>query len=171
MVFEVLPALIAGLAGTLVMTAMMTLASGMGLSRMPPMTLVAGSMISEDPGRARRFGVSIHYIGMGTVVFGIAYAALFAGLGSASAPTGAVIGAFHGIAVGALAMPMMPAVHPRMTSSPTPRQPVVAVRGGTMILSAPGIFGSRWGSITPLGLVIGHVAYGVVAALAYSALI
>ncbi|MEX2252383.1 MAG: DUF6789 family protein, partial [Acidimicrobiia bacterium] len=170
--FDVLAALIAGLAGTLVMTAMMTLAASAGLTQMPPMTLVAGSMMSEDPERAKRFGVMIHYIVMGTVVFGIVYAALFAGLGSAAALTGALIGAVHGIVVGAMAMPMMPAIHPRMTSSGSAaRQPAVDITGGAVVLSAPGIFGSRWGAVTPIALVVGHVVYGVVAALAYSSLV
>ncbi len=128
--------------------------------------------MSEDPERAKRFGIMIHYIVMGTVVFGIAYAALFAGLGSATALTGALIGAVHGIVFGAMAMPMMPAIHPRMTSSvSTVRQPAVDVTGGAVVLSAPGFFGSRWGAMTPIGLVVGHIVYGVVTALAYSALV
>jgi len=145
--------LIASLAGTLVMTVMMTVAAGMGLTQMPPMTLVVGSMMSADPARAKRFGVMIRYIVMGTVVYGVAYAALFAGFGSATILTGALIGAVHGIVVGGIAMPMMPAIHPRMTSSPAPGQPGVEVTDGVMVLSAPGIFGSRWGAMTPLGLV------------------
>lgn len=171
MTFEFLPALVAGLAGTLIMTVMMTLATGMGLTRMPPMTLVVGSMMSRDPERAGRFGVMIHYIVMGTVVFGIAYAVLFAGFGSSSALTGALIGAAHGVVFGGIVMPMLPAIHPRMTSAAAGEQRTVDTSSGAVMLSAPGIFGSRWGAMTPVGLVIGHIVYGVVVALIYSALV
>jgi hypothetical protein len=39
MTFEILPALVAGLAATTVMTVMMTASAKMGMTRMPPMTL------------------------------------------------------------------------------------------------------------------------------------
>lgn len=40
-----------------------------------------------------------------------------------------------------------------------------------MLLAAPGVLGSRWGGMTPVGLLMGHVAYGIVAALVYQALV
>jgi hypothetical protein len=167
MTFEVFPALIAGLAATLVMSAMMTMSASMGLTRMPPMPLVMGSMMTGDPDRARRIGAAIHYGVMGTVVFGLAYAALFVSFGSASALTGVLIGAAHGLILGAVGMPMMPAMHPRM--DPSGDGPPVDTSGGGMVLSPPGLFGQRWGAMTPVGLVVGHVIYGVVAALVYGA--
>jgi hypothetical protein len=169
MTFEVLPALVAGLTGTIVMSAMMAMASAGGMTRMPPMPLVVGSMMSGDPRKAKRFGVVIHFVLMGTLVFGIAYAALFAGLGSAAVSTGALIGLAHGVVVGAVAMPMMPAVHPRMTA-PSATQAAVDTSGGTVTLSAPGVFGSKWGAMTPVGLVAGHVVYGIIVAAVYSSL-
>lgn len=171
MTFEAIPALISGFVATLVMTAMMSAAARMGFTQMPPMTLVTGSMMSADPARARWIGVMVHYIVMGTVVFGLAYAALFTALGSASAVTGVIIGAIHGVMVGAVAMPMMPAMHPRMTTSPTPDGTTVDTSGGVVVLSQPGLFGSHWGSMTPVGLIVGHVVYGLVVALVYAALV
>jgi uncharacterized membrane protein YagU involved in acid resistance len=166
--FELLPALLAGLTGTVVMSAMMALATAGGMTRMPPMPLVVGSMLSGDPRTAKRIGVVIHFVLMGTLVFGIAYAALFAGLESATVSTGALIGLAHGVVVGAVAMPMMPAVHPRMTASSVAGQAAVDTSSGTVTLSAPGMFGSNWGAMTPVGLIAGHVVYGVVVALVYS---
>jgi hypothetical protein len=49
--FDVIPALVAGFVGTAVMTAMMSAAGRMGLTHMPPMTLVTGSMMSGDSDR------------------------------------------------------------------------------------------------------------------------
>lgn len=169
MTFEVIPALVAGFVATVVMTAMMTLAGKMGLTQMPPMTLVTGSMMTDDPERARRFGIMIHYIVMGTVVFGLIYAGVFAAVGSASVATGLVVGAVHGVVVGAMAMPMMPAMHPRMFDAPPGG--ALSTGGGTVTLSKPGFFGANWGGMTPVGLLIGHLVYGLVVALVYSALV
>ncbi len=171
MTFEVVPGLAAGLVGTVVMTAMMSLAGRMGMTEMPPMTLVMGSMMSGDPDRARLLGTVAHYLLMGTVVFGLGYAALFAAFGSASLLTGIAIGAVHGVLVGAMAMPIMPAIHPRMTRTPGSGGAVVDTAGGAVVLAAPGVFGSQWGSMTPVGFVMGHVVFGLVAALVYGVLV
>ncbi|CAN5791264.1 hypothetical protein BH23ACT5_BH23ACT5_22380 [soil metagenome] len=150
---------------------MMSAAGRMELIHMPPMTLVTGSMMSGDPDRARLSGAMIHYVVMGTVAFGLLYAALFAAFGSASLLTGVVIGAVHGVFVGAVAMPMMPAMHPRMTGSLGPGGAVVDTSGGGVVLAASGDFGSGWASMTPIGLMIGHVVFGPVVALVYGILV
>jgi hypothetical protein len=170
MTFEIVPALIAGFIATVVMTAMMTAASRMGLTRMPPMPLVMGSMMSGEPDRARRIGTMLHFIVMGTVAFGLAYAALFTAFDSASALTGVLIGAVHGVVVGAMALPMMPAIHPRM-SNDVVDGPVVTEDQGEVRLTAPGFFGTRWGGMTPVGLIGGHVVFGLVLALVYAGLV
>ena len=170
MTFEFLPALFAGLAATIVMTAMMTVSAKMGLTRMPSMTLVMGSMMSADSDRAGRIGMMLHYIVMGTVAFGLAYAALFTAFDSTSAATGALIGAVHGLIVGGMALPMMSAIHPRMSAA-TADGPLVTEEEGKVALTTPGFFGVRWGAMTPVGLIVGHVVYGLVAALIYTALV
>jgi hypothetical protein len=168
--FQLVPALVAGLAATLVMTAMMTMSSAAGMTRMPSMPLVMGSMMTGDPARARRLGGMIHYVLMGTIIFGLAYAALFSAFGTASALTGILVGAVHGLIVGAVGMPMMPTMHPRMAAPSDSDTPAVDLSGGTVTLSAPGFFAFRWGAMTPVGLVAGHVVYGLVLALIYGAL-
>ena len=175
MEFTVLGALVAGLVATIVMSAMMKMATAAGLTQMPPMPLVTGAMLSGDRNTALKLGSVIHYLLMGTVVFGIVYAGVFATVGNASLLTGALIGLAHGVVVGAMAMPMMPAMHPRMGAVAQP----VGVGAATAAahdtdevhLSAPGFFGVRWGAMTPVGLVVGHVVYGLVAALVYQALV
>ena len=73
-----------------------------------------------------------------------------------------MIGLTHGAAVGLVALPMMPAIHPRMSAA------VVATgHAGEVRLSAPGVFGSRWGAMTPVGLLAGQAVYGAVVALVY----
>jgi uncharacterized membrane protein YagU involved in acid resistance len=105
---------------------------------------------------------------MGTIVFGIVYGFLFTTLDSSSLVTGVALGAVHGLLVGAIGMPMMPRMHPRMTAAAD--GPAADTSGGTVVLSEPGFFGSRWGAMTPVGLVMGHVVYGIIVALVYGVL-
>lgn len=170
MEFSVLGALVAGLVGTAVMSAMMKMSARMGMTDMPPMELVTGSMMSGDPERAQQLGIVAHWMMMGTIAFGLGYAALFSAFGTASWLVGIAIGAVHGMVVGLVFMPMMPAMHPRMT-----REPAFAgttdVTGGSVQIAAPGPLGARWGGMTPVGLVMGHVVYGLIVALVYQAFI
>lgn len=169
MEFSIVAALVAGLAATAVMSVMMKMAGAAGMTDMPPMELVTGSMMSGDLGTAQRIGIMVHWGVMGTVVFGIGYALLFTLLDSAGVGVGALIGAAHGAMVGLVFMPMMPAIHPRMSTDIVDGP--VRTTGGTVMLAAPGVLGSRWGGMTPVGLLMGHVVYGIVAALVYQALV
>lgn len=170
MEFSIVGALVAGFVGTAVMSTMMKMSGRMGMTDMPPMELVTGSMMSGDPDRAKQLGVGVHWIMMGTIVFGLGYAALFNAFDTASWLTGVAIGAVHGLAVGLVAMPMMPAMHPRMTTEPA-FAGTVDITGDRVELAAPGVLGSRWGGMTPAGLVMGHVVYGLVVALVYQAFV
>lgn len=167
MEFSVIGGLAAGLVATVVMSAMMKMSSAAGMTQMPPMPLVTGSMLSGDRDTAIRIGVVIHYIMMGTVVFGLLYAAILSAVGGAAVLTGALTGLAHGVIVGAIGMPMMPAMHPRMGAVPTPAGGSGRQIDGELDLPAPGLFGVRWGAMTPAGLVIGHVVYGLVFAVVY----
>lgn len=168
MTFEIVPALVAGLAATLVMTALMAMAGSTGMSKMPPMPMVIGSMLTGNPHRARRVGTLLHVGMMGMVVFGFVYAALFVSFDSASLLTGVAIGGAHGLIVGALGMPMMAVMHPRMEQRPGAEP--LEMSEGSVRLTAPGFFGMNWGGLTPMGIVVGHIVYGIVAASVYGAL-
>ena len=159
MQFELVPALVAGFVGTAAMTMMMIMGKSMGMTTMD-IALIAGGMMAKDERRARILGNFVHWIVMGTVVFGIVYALLFQALDSAGVVPGLVIGIVHGLVVGAMAMPMMGAIHPRM-------QPLA----DGFHLDSPGFMGVSYGRGTPVGLIAGHAIYGLVVALVYSALI
>lgn len=77
MELDVVGALVAGFAGTVVMSLLMNGAKAAGMTNMPPMPLVTGSMMSGDRKKATAIGAMVHFVVMGTVVFGLAYAALF----------------------------------------------------------------------------------------------
>ena len=157
--FELVPALIAGLTGTVAMTAMMMIGKSMGMTSMD-IALITGGMMTDDEAKARKVGMMIHIVMMGTIVFGIAYTLLFRAFDSTSAATGLLIGAIHGIVVGAMAMPMMGVIHPRMQAA-----------GQGFHLDSPGFMGVQYGKGTPAGLLMGHAIYGLVVALVYGALI
>ncbi|MDQ3217984.1 MAG: hypothetical protein M3Q18_09095 [Actinomycetota bacterium] len=159
MEFDLLPALIAGFVGTVAMTVGMTMGKSMGMTTMD-IALIGGGMMSGDERKARRAGMFIHLIVMGTLVFGSIYAFLFQALESASWVTGLIVGVVHGAVVGIMAMPMMGAIHPRMMPAAEGFQ-----------LDPPGIMGVNYGRGTPLGLLMGHAVYGVVVALVYSGLV
>lgn len=167
--FDLLAALGAGFVATLAMTALIAMARAAGMTRMPSFEMLTGSMMSGNPATARAMGVVIHYIVMGTIVFGIIYALLFTVFNSASWWVGLLIGVVHGIVVG-LIMGMMPAMHPRMgrPSAAQPNTSSVTTTSNGVRLSAPGLFGTRWGAMTPAGVLIGHAVYGVVLALVYT---
>lgn len=171
--FDWIAALVAGFVATVVMDVLMTMAKGMGVTRMPPMSLITGSMMAGSRGAAWAMGAMAHFIIMGAVVFGFIYAALFMALGIQAAAAwwvGALIGLVHGLLVGGMAMPMMPAMHPRMErqTAGTGGSQTVSDHGGGLRLSAPGLMGKDWGGMTPMGVVVGHVVYGVVLGLVYA---
>lgn len=169
MEFNVLAALAAGFLGTLAMTALMRASIAMGATNMPPMPLIQGAMITDDPDRAKKIGMVTHVLVMGTVVFGLAYAAIFNALGSAGPATGAVIGLVHGVVAGVF-MLMMGRTHPRME----PASNFTGSRSwedeGGLRIAAPGPFGRNYGAMTPVGLLMGHLVYGLVLGLTYAAL-
>lgn len=86
----------AGFAGTVVMSLLMNGAKAAGMTNMPPVPLVAGSMMSGDRKKAAATGAMVHFVVMGPVVFGLAYAALFTAFDTDAWWAGLAIGAVHG---------------------------------------------------------------------------
>ncbi len=168
MAFEFLPAIIAGFAGGVVMTLMMNMAKAAGMTDMD-MALIEGSMVSGNRGTAKAIGLFVHLIMMSALVFGTLYALLFNTFGVADGNAwwvGAIFGAVHGT-VGGMAFAIMPAMHPRMGNEPA------AVGAGThgVHLRPPGLFGKNYGAITSLGVLMGHVVFGLVLGLVYAWLV
>jgi hypothetical protein len=165
--FELWPALVAGFAGGMVMTAMMTMMRKAGKTEMD-MALLQGAMFTGDAGKARAIGMFTHLVMMSAVVFGSIYALLFAWFGISAGNAwwvGAAIGLVHGLIAG-MAMAMMPMMHPRMSSG----TPATAGSGSALRLEPPGLFAKNYGSATPPGVVMAHIVYGLVVGLVYGLL-
>lgn len=145
-------AIVAGLAASAVFSMFTGMARAMGMTKMS-IEKTLGAMFGESP-MAAAAGWVMHF-GAG-VVFAIIYAEIFVLAGATSGWTiGAVIGLVHGLMVGAVLMPMMGVVHP-------------AVKAGRM--EAPGFFAVNSGPMTPMGLIVGHIIFGVVLGGVYFAL-
>jgi hypothetical protein len=166
--FEFWPAVLAGLAGGLVMTAMMTMMQKAGKTEMD-MVLIEGSMFTGDRGRAKAIGLMMHLVVMSAVVFGSIYGLLFAWLDVDSGNAwwvGAVIGIVHGLIAGVM-MAMMPAMHPRIHAG---AGTAPAAAGSPVEFKPPGFFAKNYGAATPPGIVMGHGVYGLTVGLVYALL-
>ncbi len=121
-------------------------ATAVGMTNMPSMTLIQGTRLTDDVSTANRIGFVTHVVMMGTVMFGIGYAALFTVLGDAGVLTGA-------------------------PATTRPEGDVLTITDGQATLVEPGIFAKNYGAMTPVGLVMGHVVFGVAVALVYTAIV
>lgn len=144
-----------GLGATVALTVIMMAAQVLGATRMD-LPMMLGTMVVEDPDRARVVGFFLH-LGMGQV-FALFYASAFWRLGGATWWWGALFGAFHGLAALALLVPLLPGVHPRMASD----------RSGPSlhaVLEPPGFLALNYGKETPFVTLLAHVVYGVLLGL------
>lgn len=144
---DILSAVISGIVGTIAISAVMAMAPLMG---MPKMDIVG--MLSTMFGKPNKvLGWIMHFM-MG-VVFALIYALLWSiGIGSAGWLSGLIFGAVHWLVVG-LMMAMIPVMH-------------VGIKNGDV--EAPGLWMTNQGGILAfIGGLMGHMIFGLVAALVY----
>lgn len=171
MEFEFWPAVLAGAVGAIVMSAMILMMRKAGKTQMD-MALLQGTMFTANTGTARAIGTVTHVLMMSGVVFGSLYAVLFAWFGTVPDNAwwvGALIGIVHGIVAGA-AMAMVPAIHPRVPKD-APAEDMTGLTAGSgasLRVKAPGAFAKNYGSMTPAGMVMAHIVFGLVVGLVYA---
>ena len=140
-----------GLVATTALTAVMIAAQLTGLTRLD-LPLLLGTIVTEDPDRARVAGFFIHLaIGQG---FAFGYAATFALLDRATWWLGALLGLLHVAVALTVLVPLLGGVHPRIASDR-------AGPSSTAALEPPGLLGLNYGPQTPIVAVVAHLAYGV----------
>ena len=140
-----------GLVATTALTAMMIAAQLTGLTRLD-LPLLLGTIVTEDPDRARVAGFFIHLaIGQG---FAFGYAATFALLDRATWWLGALLGLLHVAVALTVLVPLLGGVHPRIASDR-------AGPSSTAALEPPGLLGLNYGPQTPIVAVVAHLAYGI----------
>ncbi|HEX2050118.1 MAG TPA: hypothetical protein VHJ34_05715 [Actinomycetota bacterium] len=147
-----------GFGATAALTAVLVAAQLSGHTRMDiPMML--GTIVVEDPDRARVVGALMHLVN--GQLFALFYAAGFSALGRSEWWLGALFGLLHGITALTLIIPLLPGVHPRMGSDRSGP-------GATVVLEPPGLFATNYGRGTAVVTLVAHVAYGVILALVLS---
>jgi hypothetical protein len=147
-----------GLVATSILTAVMIGAQLAGLSRLD-LPLILGTIVTDDPDRARAAGFLLHLaIGQG---FALGYAATFALLDMATWWLGGLLGLLHVAIVLTVGVPLLAGIHPRMASNR-------AGPASTAVLEPPGLLGLNYGSQTPAVAIVAHLAYGVALGLLLS---
>ncbi|MGH9226868.1 MAG: hypothetical protein ACRD2W_24475 [Acidimicrobiales bacterium] len=139
-----------GLISTGALTAVMIGAQLTGLTRLD-LPLLLGTLLTEDPDRARVAGFFVHLgVGQG---FALGYAAVFALLDRSVWWLGALLALLHVSMALTVLVPLLAGVHPRIAS---PR----AGPATTAVLEPPGLLALNYGLQTPLVAIVAHLAYG-----------
>jgi hypothetical protein len=149
--------LLAGFAGTLVLTTLEAGAQQLNLTRMSVPYLL-GAAFTKSRDRAKVIGFFTHLVN--GQLFALLYVAIFHALGEGGVLRGAFIGFVHSAVVLLVVMPLLPSIHPRMAS---------LHQGPTELrqLEPPGPFALHYGVSTPLVVVLSHIVFGaLVGALA-----
>lgn len=141
-----------GFVSTVVLTTLMAVSQGLGLTRMN-IPYLLGTMVTPDRGRAKVYGILIHLAN--GYLFSLVYIAIFQSLEMATWWLGALIGAVHAIFLLTVGMWLMPGIHPRMASEQ-------AGPTSTRQLEPPGFLALHYGSSTPISVLLGHVAFGMI---------
>ncbi|HEY9478324.1 MAG TPA: hypothetical protein VIQ26_07820 [Microbacteriaceae bacterium] len=144
-----------GLIATAALTAVMLSAQLAGLTRLD-FPLLLGTIVTEDPDRARIAGFFIH-LAFGQL-FALGYAATFALLHQASWWLGALLGLLHVAVALTILLPLLPGINPRMASER-------AGPSSTAVLEPPGLLGLNYGFQTPAVAIVAHLIYGAVLGL------
>jgi hypothetical protein len=148
-----------GLVATTVLTAVMISAQMAGRTRLD-LPLILGTLVTEDPDRARVAGFFFH-LAVGQS-FALGYAATFALLDQATWWLGSLLGLLHGAVALLVLVPLLAGVHPHMASHR-------AGPASIAVLEPPGLLGLNYGTETPLVAALAHLAYGTALGLLLNA--
>jgi hypothetical protein len=139
-----------GFIATVALTAILVAAQLAGRTRMDiPMML--GTIVVEDPDRARVIGSLMHLVN--GQFFALFYAAAFTRLDIANVWLGALFGVLHGVAALTVIIPALPGIHPRMASERQGPE-------GDVVLEPPGLLGLNYGRATAVVTLGAHAVYG-----------
>jgi uncharacterized membrane protein YagU involved in acid resistance len=140
-----------GLLATALLSAIMTTAQLAGWTRLD-LPLLLGTMVTEDPDRARVAGFFIH-LAIGEA-FALGYAAGFALLDTATWWLGALFGLVHVAVALTILVPLLPGLHPHMATER-------AGPASFTVLEPPGLLALNYGAETPAVAVVAHLVFGI----------
>lgn len=148
---NVLEMVLWGALATAVMTGIMHGAQGLGLSRLS-IPFMVGAMFSGDRRVATVVGFAVYFIG--GWIFAFLYFLMLTSLNLLTWWAGGLVGLLHGVLLLVAALPLLPFIHPRMTSDFD--APIA-----TPVLEPPGFLGLNYGAGTPLTLLVAQTVYGL----------
>lgn len=146
-----------GFAATLVLTTVLRGSQAFGLTRLD-LPLLLGLMFTPNRDHAKAYGFLVHLLN--GWLFSLVYAAFFEDLGRASGWMGSIIGAFHGIFVLVVGLPIVPGLHPRMATDARGPEP-------TRELEPPGFMALNYGPNTPAVTLLAHIVFGAILGTTY----
>lgn len=141
-----------GFVATIVLSMLLSLGQGLGLSRMS-IPFMLGTIFTGDRDRAGLIGFFVHLAN--GWVFALLYALAFQSWGRATWWLGAGIGLLHGLAVLLVGIPLLNGFHPRMATEHSGPEP-------TRALEPPGLLALNYGRATPVLTLVAHLVYGMV---------
>lgn len=141
-----------GFAATMVLTTLTVAGQSLGLTRID-IPFILGTFFTPNRDRAKIVGYVMHVLN--GWVLAIVYALFFENLHRATWWFGGIIGAFQGMVVITVVLPLLPGIHPRMVSDFRGPEP-------TRLLEPPGFLALNYGRNTPLLTIVGHAIYGVI---------
>jgi uncharacterized membrane protein YagU involved in acid resistance len=149
--------LLAGLAATVTLSVIEAGSQELRLTRMS-IPYLLGTLFTPHRAKAKVIGFFAHLVN--GQIFGFVYVALFHRIGTTGPLWGLLLGLGHAIVVLLIGVPLLAAVHPRIAredAGPT----------GLRQLEPPGAFALHYGTTTPIWIIIGHAAYGIVFGVLY----
>ncbi len=155
--YEAGTAILAGLVGAVAMLMVIYGGRAMGMTSMDLLRTL-GTMLSPRGANGTVYGIGL----MMHLMMGAAFGLVHAGLLHAADPTsegaatglGALFGLGHGVMVAFMMPVMLTMAHP-------------LVRSGD--ITTPGVAMTGFGKMTPIGIVMSHIAFGLVAGGIYAA--
>jgi uncharacterized membrane protein YagU involved in acid resistance len=147
-----------GFASTVVLTSVLAGSQGFGMTRMN-IPYLLGTIFTPSRDRAKFIGFFLHF-GNGWI-FSLIYVAAFQALQRSTWWLGGIIGLVQGFFVLTMALPVLPALHPRMANEQY---------GPTVLrqLEPPGFLGLHYGIQTPISVLIAHGVFGVILGAFYT---
>jgi hypothetical protein len=149
--------LVAGFAGTVLLTVLLAGSQAIGYTRMN-LPYLLGTMLTPDRDRAQVSGIVVHLV-FGWI-FAAAYVAAFHVAGLATWWFGAAIGIVPAAFVLTVALPALPGLHPRMAGES--RGPTVVAQ-----LEPPGFMARHYGRRTAGSVLAAHALFGAIVGLLY----
>ena len=139
-----------GFASTIILTSILAGSQGIGLTRMN-IPYMLGTIFTPSRDRAKFIGFFLHFLN--GWIFSLIYVAAFHVIGRSTWWLGALIGLVQAVFVLTMALPILPALHPRMANEQC---------GPTVVrqLEPPGFLGLHYGWRTPISVLIAHAIFG-----------